>query len=130
MERLWILFVGLADEYARILLGYEPEFPGLAMRIVLGASVAGLVAGLIWAIWQRQKLMLLWLVPFVLTHALIALFQFFIAGALLYVIVEIAAVLLVLSHTYRTAVPSLLIGWFCLLYAALPILYFGASLAS
>jgi membrane glycosyltransferase len=48
----------------------------------------------------------------------------------IYAVAQIALVLLAITYCSRARMASLLIGWFCLVYGALPVYYLAIALSS
>jgi membrane glycosyltransferase len=48
----------------------------------------------------------------------------------IYAVAQIALVLLAITYCSRARMASLLIGWFCLVYGALPVYYLTIALSS
>lgn len=133
------LVLGLPRTYGEVMFGYWPTVAGPVLRLVLAASLACLLTGLIWAALRRERAVAWFLLPVVLAHLQplgMGLLGFAPTGTgililvVIYLVAEIALVLLSTTYCRRARVASLLIGWFCFVYGALPIYYLALALSS
>lgn len=139
MSYLWSFFAPLSLAYWAIVMGEHRQWADILTRAILGLSLAGFVVGLLWSLWARQQMVVRFLVPLLITHIAAFLvgdmFRSLLTGpksllgllALLYLVAEVVAVLWAMSRLGNTRVAAALLGWFCILYAALPVLYFADS---
>ena len=137
MSYLWSFFTPLPLAYWTIVVGEHRQWADILTRAILGLSLAGFVVGLLWSLWARQQMVVRFLVPLLITHVAAFLvgdiFRSLLTGpksllgllALLYLVAEVVAVLWAMSRLGNTRVAAVLLGWFCILYAALPVLYFA-----
>jgi len=137
---LFNFFAPLPLAFFSILMGENRQWGDPLTRTILGLSFAAFVIGLLWALWRRERGVALFLVPLLITHIATFLvgdiFRSLLAGpkallgliALVYLVVEVVAVLWAMSRVGSSRMPALLIGWFCVLYAALPVLYFAQGI--
>jgi hypothetical protein len=137
LSYLWSFFAPLPLAYWTIVVGEHRQWADILTRAILGLSLAGFVVGLLWSLWARQQMVVRFLVPLLITHVAAFLvgdvFRSLLTGpksllgllALLYLVAEVVAVLWAMSRLGNTRVAAVLLGWFCILYAALPVLYFA-----
>ena len=137
MSYLWSFFTPLPLAYWAIVVGEHRQWADILTRAILGLSLGGFVVGLLWSLWARQQMVVRFLVPLLITHVAAFLvgdiFRSLLTGpksllgllALLYLVAEVVAVLWAMSRLGNTRVAAVLLGWFCILYAALPVLYFA-----
>jgi len=137
----WVanLVLGPPHTYGELVLGYWPTVADPALRLVLPASGACLLAGLIWAALRRERAVAWFLLPVILAHLQplgMALLGFAPTGTgililvVIYIVAEISLILLAVTYCRRARIASLLIGWFCLVYGALPVYYLVLALSS
>jgi hypothetical protein len=142
MTILFNFFAPLPLAFFSILMGENRQWGDPLTRAILGLSFAAFVIGLLWALWRRERSVALFLIPLLITHLATFLvgdiFRSLLTGpkallglvALIYLVVEVVAVLWAMSRLGNSRLPALLIGWFCVLYAALPVLYFAQGIGS
>jgi len=139
LSYLWSFFAPLPLAYWAIVVGEHRQWADILTRAILGLSLGGFVVGLLWSLWARQQMVVRFLVPLLITHLAAFLvgdvFRSLLTGpksllgllALIYLVAEVVAVLWAMSRLGNTRVAAVLLGWFCILYAALPVLYFADS---
>ena len=137
MSYLWSFFAPLPLAYWGIVVGSDRQWADILTRAILGLSLAGFAVGLLWSLWARQQMVVRFLVPLLITHVAAFLvgdvFRSLLGGpksllgllAPLYFVAEVVAVLWAMSRLGNTRVAAVLLGWFCILYSSLPMLYFA-----